>query len=79
MIEKIEERRAQLTASHQELVAQINQAEQNLRKLNDNRQQVIGAISMLDDLHPPQADPAAEAPSENGHVEPEPELEEATA
>ena len=79
MIEKIEERRAQLTASHQELVAQINQAEQNLRKLNDNRQQVIGAISMLDNLHPPQADPAAEAPSENGQIEPEPELEEATA
>ena len=74
MIEKIEERRAQLTASHQELVAQINATEQNLRKLHDNRQQVIGAISMLDDLHPPQADPAPE----NGHVE-EPELEEATA
>ena len=74
MIEKIEERRAQLTASHQELVAQINATEQNLRKLHDNRQQVIGAISMLDDLHPPQAAPAPE----NGHVE-EPELEEATA
>ena len=74
MIEKIEERRAQLTASHQELVAQINATEQHLRKLHDNRQQVIGAISMLDDLHPPQADPAPE----NGHVE-EPELEEATA
>ncbi len=79
MIEKIEQRRAQLTASHQELVAQINQTEQNLRKLLNNRQQVIGAISMLDDLHPPQADPAAEAPSENGQIEPEPELEEATA
>ena len=74
MIEKIEERRAQLPASHQELVGQINATEQNLRKLHDNRQQVIGAISMLDDLHPPQADPAPE----NGHVE-EPELEEATA
>jgi hypothetical protein len=79
MIEKIEQRRAQLTASHQELVAQINQTEQNLRKLLNNRQQVIGAISMLDNLHPPQADPAAEAPSENGQIEPEPELEEATA
>ena len=75
MIEKIEERRAQLTASHQELVAQINATEQNLRKLRDNLQQVVGAISILNDLHPPQADPAPE----NGHVEPEPELEEATA
>ena len=79
MIEKIEERRAQLTASHQELVGQINQTEQNLRALRANLQQVVGAISMLNDLHPPQADPAAKAPSENGHVEPEPELEEATA
>ena len=74
MIEKIEERRAQLTGSHQELVGQINQTEQNLRKLRDNLQQVVGAISILNDLHPPQADPAPE----NGHVE-EPELEEATA
>ena len=79
MIEKIEERRAQLTASHQELVGQINQTEQKLRPLRANLQQVIGANSMLNALHPPQADPAAKAPSENGHVEPEPELEEATA
>ena len=79
MIEKIEERRAQLTASHQELVGQINQTEQTLRTLRANLQQVVGAISMLNDLHPPQADPAAEAPSENGHVEPAPELDEAAA
>ena len=76
MIDKIVDRRAQLAQSHQQVLGEIQQAEARLQSLRNSLQQIVGAVSILDDLHPPQAEP--EAPVQNGHAEPEPELEEVT-
>ena len=67
--EKIEENRTQLTQRYQQTLGEITQAEQRLNTLRNNLQQIIGAISFADLVHPPE-DPA---PS-NGQV-PEEELE----
>ena len=75
MIEKITDRRAQLTQSHQQILGEIQQVEARLQTLRNSLQQIVGAVSILDDLHPPQAEPAA--PEQNGHSEPE--LEEVSA
>ena len=77
MIDKIVDRRAQLAQSHQQVLGEIQQAEVRLQSLRNSLQQIVGAVSILDDLHPPQAEP--EAPVQNGHAAPEPELEEVTA
>jgi hypothetical protein len=74
MIEKIVDRRAQLAQSHQQILGEIQQAEVRLQSLRNSLQQIVGAVSILDDLHPPQVEP--EAPEQNGHTEPE--LEEVT-
>lgn len=74
MIEKIVDRRAQLAQSHQQILGEIQQAEVRLQSLRNSLQQIVGAVSILDDLHPPQVQP--EAPEQNGHTEPE--LEEVT-
>lgn len=74
MIEKIVDRRAQLAQSHQQILGEIQQAEVRLQSLRNSLQQIVGAVSILDDLHPPQVEPAA--PEQNGHTEPE--LEEVT-
>ena len=76
MIEKIVDRRAQLAQSHQQVLGEIQQAEARLQSLRNSLQQIVGAVSILDDLHPPQAEPDAQ--EQNGHAEPEPELEEVT-
>ena len=75
MIEKITDRRAQLTQSHQQILGEIQQVEARLQTLRNSLQQIVGAVSILDDLHPPQAEPAAT--EQNGHTEPE--LEEVSA
>ena len=77
MIDKIVDRRAQLAQSHQQVLGEIQQAEVRLQSLRNSLQQIVGAVSILDDLHPPQAEP--EAPVQNGHAEPDPALEEVTA
>ena len=69
MIEKIVDRRAQLAQSHQQVLGEIQQVEMNLQSLRNSLQQIVGAVSILDDLHPPQAEP--DAPEQNGHTEPE--------
>lgn len=69
MIEKIVDRRAQLAQSHQQILGEIQQAEVRLQSLRNSLQQIVGAVSILDDLHPPQVEP--EAPEQNGHTEPE--------
>ena len=77
MIEKIVDRRAQLAQSHQQILKELQQTEARLQSLRNSLQQIVGAVSILDDLHPPQAEP--DAPDQNGHAEPEPELEEVAA
>tara|TARA_R110000824_G_scaffold334134_1_gene520685 strand:+ start:192 stop:416 length:225 start_codon:yes stop_codon:yes gene_type:complete len=74
MIEKIVDRRAQLAQSHQQVLGEIQQVEMNLQSLRNSLQQIIGAVSILDNLHPPQAE--SDAPEQNGLIEPE--LEEVT-